>query len=58
MARMISLKQASMETGLSYDFLRKMCLANKLVYIRAGKKIMLNADRLEEYLNGGSGGDA
>lgn len=58
MARMISLKQASTETGLSYDFLRKMCLANKLVYIRAGKKIMLNADRLEEYLNGGSGGDA
>ena len=58
MARMISLKQASTETGLSYDCLRKMCLANKLVYIRIGKKIMLNADRLEEYLNGGSGGDA
>lgn len=51
MARMISLKQASEETGLSYDCLRNMCLANKLVHIRVGRKIMLNAGKLEEFLN-------
>lgn len=54
MPRMITLQQAAAETGLSYDCLRNMCLANKLVHIRVGRKIMLNAEKLAAYLNGES----
>ena len=48
---MIPLKAASERTGLSYDFLRKSCLAGKIVHIRAGNKFLVNFDRLVEWLN-------
>lgn len=50
---MIPLREASRRTHLSYDFLRKGCLRGELVHIKAGKKILINFDRLVEYLNGG-----
>lgn len=52
MPRMITLKQAATETGLSYDCLRKLCLTGKLVHIRAGTKYLINAEKLTEYLGG------
>lgn len=52
MSRMLSLKQASAETGLSYYCLRNLCLENKVAHITSGTKYLINADRLEEYLNG------
>ena len=33
---MITLKEASKRTGVSYDFLRKMCLSNQIVHVKAG----------------------
>ena len=48
---MIPLKMASERTGLSYDFLRKSCLAGKIVHIRAGNKFLVNFGRLVEWLN-------
>ena len=51
--QMWTLKQASENTGLSYDYLRKFCLQGKIVYVRAGSKYLLNASRLIEYLNTG-----
>lgn len=56
MPKMITLKQAAAETGLSYDCLRKLCLTGTLVHIRAGTKYLLNAERLAEYLDGGCNG--
>ena len=52
MSRMLSLKQASAETGLSYYCLRNLCLENKFAHITSCTKYLINADRLEEYLNG------
>lgn len=52
LSRMLSLKQASAETGLSYYCLRNLCLENKVAHITSGTKYLINADRLEEYLNG------
>ena len=49
---MLSLKDASSETGLSYDSLRKMCLSNTIVHIRVGTKFFVNMDKLIEFLNG------
>lgn len=51
MSRMLSLKQAAAETGLSYYCLRNLCLENKVAHITSGTKYLINADRLEEYLN-------
>ena len=49
---MKTIREASMECGLSYNCLRQLCLANKIVHIRAGSKIMINMDKLKDYLNG------
>lgn len=51
--RMLTLREAAKETGLSYDFLRRLCLQGKLVYIKAGTKFLLNEDRLIDFLNRG-----
>ena len=50
---MLTLREASQRTGLSYDLLRKLCLEGKIIHIRTGKKYLINLDRLIEYLNGG-----
>lgn len=51
--RMVPLREASRLTGLSYNFLRRLCLSGEVVYIRSGKKYLLNMTRLTEYLNKG-----
>lgn len=50
---MWTLKEASGQTGLSYDHLRKLCLQGKIVYVRAGTKYLVNAGKLIDYLNQG-----
>ena len=55
MSRMLSLKQAASQTGLSYYCLRNLCLENKVAHITSGTKYLINADRLEDYLNSRGG---
>ena len=50
---MWTIKQASQNTGLSYDFIRKLCLQNKIVFVKAGCKYLVNSEKLVEYLNSG-----
>lgn len=52
---MITLNEASKRTGLSYDWLRKMCLRGTLVHIKAGNKYLINWRRLCEYLDTATG---
>ena len=47
---MLTLRETSRRTGLSYDALRKMCLRNEIVYIRVGSKFLVNFDKLIEHL--------
>ena len=49
---MISLREASKRTGLSYDRLRKLCLANEITHFRTGKKFLVNWHLLRDMLNG------
>lgn len=39
-------------TGLSYTYLRNLCIRNEIVHIRTGKKYLINYDRFIDYLNG------
>ena len=52
MPKMITLKEAAAKSGLSYNCLRNLCLSGELVHIRAGNKILVNEEKLIDYLNG------
>ncbi len=51
--KMIPLKQASEQTGLSYYALRGLCLENKIIYVKSGSKYLVNFGSLVNFLNGG-----
>lgn len=53
--RMKTIKEMAGLTGLSYTMLRNLCLENKIVHVRAGKKYLINYDRFVDYLNGVGG---
>jgi len=48
---MLTLNEESERTGLSYNFLRGLCLRGEIVHIRAGKKYLINHTKFVEYLN-------
>lgn len=50
---MKSIKDMVELTGLPYTFLRGLCIQNKIVYIKTGKKYLINYDRFIDYLNNG-----
>lgn len=50
---MLTIAETSKRCGISYDFIRKMCLSNQIVYVRAGTKYLINWQKFKEYLNGG-----
>lgn len=49
---MVSINEASARTGLSYEFLRSLCLTDKIVYFRSGRKYLINLQKLVSFLNG------
>ncbi len=54
--QMVTIKEASSRTGISYDKLRKMCINHQIVHIKTGCKFLINWDRLVAYLNTGEQG--
>lgn len=49
---MKTIKEMVELTGFTYMHLRNLCLENKIVHVRAGKKYLINYDRFVDYLNG------
>ena len=49
---MVTIKNASERTGLTYSAIRELCLQNKITYIKTGKKYLINLGKLTQYLNG------
>jgi len=47
-------KENNTKNSLSEYRLRQLALTNQIVHIRAGKKILINLEKLGEYLNVGS----
>lgn len=52
---MVTIKEASVKTGLSYDFIRKLCLRNEIIHIKAGNKFLINFEKFIDFLNGEGG---
>ncbi len=53
MPRMVTIKEAAAMTGVPCYRLRSWCKQNEIVHVRTGKKLLINADKLAEYLNTG-----
>lgn len=49
---MLTIKELSEKSGLSYDCIRNWCLQGKIVYIKAGNKYLVNYEKFIDYLNG------
>lgn len=52
MPRMGTLREAAELTGLSYGCLRQKALSGEIVAVRAGRKFLVNLDKLVDFLNG------
>ena len=50
---MLTIREASRKSGLSYDAIRKLCLQRRIVFIRVGTKYLINWARFMDFLNGG-----
>lgn len=51
---MLTIKELSKRTNLSYNFIRQLCLKKEIVYVRSGKKYLINYDKFIDYLNTGT----
>ena len=50
---MKSIKEMVELTGLPYSFLRNLCVQNRIVHIKTGKKYLINYERFIDFLNSG-----
>ena len=50
---MITIKEAAEKTGISYSRIRTLWLEGKIVHIKAGRRFLINLEKLIEYLNTG-----
>lgn len=52
---MKTIKEIMDETHFSYRHIVGLCHENKIVYIKVGKKFLINYEKFIEYLNTGDG---
>lgn len=50
--QMLPIREVASMTGLSYCFIRTLCLEGKIVFVRAGSKYLVNMDKFVDFLNG------
>lgn len=43
--RMITIREAARETGLSYKHIRSLCQSGRIVSIRVGNRILINREK-------------
>lgn len=53
--KMRTIRQAAAELNVPEFFVRRLVAEDKIVYVRAGSKALVNIDKFIEYLNGGEG---
>lgn len=51
--RMRTIKETGAETGMSVYFIRQLVKQNKISYVMAGKKALVNLDSFLDYLERG-----
>lgn len=48
---MLTIRQASAKTGLSYNLLKGLCEEHRIVHLKCGAKYLINYEKLVEFLN-------
>lgn len=51
--KMLTIKQTARAFNLPKNFIRQAVLDGRIVHVKAGKKHLINAQKLEEWLNTG-----
>ena len=51
--RMLPIQTIADECGFSYKTLWKLCKENKIIYVKAGNKYLINFDKFIDFLNTG-----
>lgn len=51
--KMATINETAKLTGLAKYYIGQLALNNKIKHVRAGKKILINIEKLIEYLNNG-----
>lgn len=51
--RMRTIKQTAAETGVAEYFVRRLVKQDKIKYVQAGRKVLINLDLFVDFLNGG-----
>ena len=53
--KMLTIRETAQVTGLHEHFVRQLVKQNRVTYVKAGCKTLINLDRLVEFLNEGEG---
>ena len=51
---MLSIAEAAERSGLPQHYVRQLCLTNQIVFVRAGRKYLVNFEKLIDFLNTGT----
>jgi len=51
--KMLTIEQTAKMFGLPKNFIRQAVLDGRIVHVKAGKKHLINAQKVEEWLNAG-----
>lgn len=51
--RMLTIREAVREVGLSYNYIRSLCQSGRIVSIRVGNRTLVNREKLIAFLNSG-----
>jgi excisionase family DNA binding protein len=51
--KMLTIEQTAKAFGLPKNFVRQAVLDGRIVHVKAGKKHLINAQKVEEWLNAG-----
>ncbi len=49
---MITISKAAELTGVSYSYIRNLCLTRQIVFVKTGCKYLVNLEKLVEFFNG------
>lgn len=49
--KMLTIKETARETGLAEYFIRQLVNKNKIQYIKAGRKSLINLEKFIDFLN-------
>ena len=51
--KMLTIEETAKTFNLPKNFIRQAVLDGRIVYVKAGKKFLINAHKVEEWLNAG-----